>query len=268
MFFVKTFADLNVATLATGQDRELVVWYLARSLDSEGRGAVRLEDLESHAAQIDISSGNLARRLRRGAGTFWTVQRTARGRVVRYRSLAALCEALGVVPRGLPLAVPLDRFKGLGKARATLHATWVHGKTISRTTIENATASTKSTQRRREKCAGVRHTKNLARRPYERGDQVAPGSFVARDRKGVAWVNRQLPNTYHAGSLQSLPCGRLRKVRRMVKATVAEATVALSFRRYFKTGKQATGCKDKQRPYFVDERRTWRGQRLWAWCVS
>jgi len=262
--FVKTHSELNSQALASGQDRELVVWYLARSLDSEGRGAVHLEDLERQAADLDISRGNLARRLRRGAGPFWTLQDTERGRVVRLQGLAKVCEALDVVPFRAPVAVPLEDLRGLARARAALQATVTTGRTIGRQTIEDLTGATRSTQRRREKLAGVQASRNMARKPYERGEVIPAGGFVARDRRGVLWLNKPMANSYWT-ALQALPRGRLKKARQLLRTRLKERGAEQPQRVYFSNGVQAHKCQNRADTFYVDERKEWHGYRLWAW---
>jgi hypothetical protein len=262
---VKTFAALSAKALATHQDRELVIWYLARHLDDHGGGTLTVEELQR---AVPISGGNLRRRLHRGQRTFWDIIRTPKGHAVRLRGLTAVCTALDVLPRRSPIGVAIEEFRTLARARAALQATMQQDRVIARATIEGATGASKRTQRRRERCSGTNARANWGRRPYRAGDQLSDGVWVATDHSGTIWINRQLPNTYHNDSLHRLPRAAVRATRRSVQRTPAMGGVAVALRRSFrsrKARKAAQRCKTRDDPHFIDERITWQGRRLWMW---
>ena len=263
---VKTYPELNREALRIGQDRELALWYLLRFLDKPGSGRVFLDRLTKVVTgkRRLWSQANLERRLARGEGRFWKVITTEHGQSIRYASLEAVCGALGVVPHRDPVGVPLRAFRRLAVTRAYLYAAWVKDRKIGRGTIAELTGLSERAQRRYGKLAGIQQEKNLAVREYQRGDQLAPGRWVARDRRGRLLYNARMVNTYTT-ELMTFARGQLRKVRKGLRGTV-EAVPTVGGRRYFRDAKQAARCRDRGDPYYVDRGRSWHGARLWDAC--
>ena len=264
-FFVKTYGELNAEALRTGRDRELVVWYLLRYLDKPGNGKVRLERLTAYVKSKRLwSATNLERRLARGEGIFWTVITTRHGQQVRYKSLGAVCEALGVMPYRDPVGVPLRAFGRLAVTRAYLYAAWVGDREIGRGTITELTGLSEPTQRRYGKLAGIGVEKNTAVRPYQEGDQIGPGRWVARDRQGRLLYNVRMVNTYTT-ELATFARGQLRKVRKSLRSA-EKAALIVGGRLYFRDAMQASKCRNRGAPYYVDRGRSWHGAHLWEMC--
>ena len=262
MCLVKTYGELNCEGLRTGQDRELVVWYLLRHLDAQGSGRVFLDRLAKVVTGKRLwSQTNLERRLARGEGRFWKVITTKHGQQVRYRSLEAVCEALGVVPYRDPVGVPLRAFGRLAVTRAYLYAAWVGDRQIGREMIMQLTGLPETTQRRYEKLSGVTIEKNVSVRAYQEGDQLAPGRWVARDRQGRLCYNVRMVNRYST-QLQAFARGQLRKVRQSLRGA-EKAALVVGGRRYFRDAMQAAKCRNRGAPYYIDRKRTWHGAHLW-----
>lgn len=261
---VKTYPDLNIAAMQTKQDRELAIWYLLRFLDPEGNAKVPRDRFLRFIQDNSImSQDNAKRRLRRGHGIFWDLVKMPKGVQIQYRSLKNLSAHFGILPRKLPVGIPLEAFKGLGNARAYLYATWLNqgSNPISRQSIERDTGLPKKTQLRYEKRAKVAKEKNMAIKPYDRDDQIPLGGFVSRDGKtlNIPMANSYLP------LLEQLARGQLRKVRRHLRG-VLEGTPSDSIKRcYFRSGEEAAKCKRRRKVFYVDNARTWRGYHLWAY---
>ena len=262
---IKTYPELNRQALQGGQDRELALWYLLRYLDKPGSGRVFLDRLAKVVVGKRLmSQANLERRLARGEGRFWKVITTRHGQQVRYKSLEAVCEALGVMPYRDPVGVPLRAFGRLAVTRAYLYAAWVGDRQIGREMITELTGLSEPTQRRYEKLAGVQIEKNVSVRPYQRGDQLAPGRWVARDRQGQLLYNVRMTNRY-ATELVTFARGQLRKVRKSLRGA-EKAALIVDGRRYFRDAMQASKCRNRGAPYYVDRGRSWHGAHLWDMC--
>ena len=226
---LRTYIDLNAHLIAAGLDGPYRLWLLARALDPDGRGVVHLAALLATMQRFGLNRLHLRRvKLHPKANLFFSVHPTK----LAYRSLEAVCLALGVAP-GRSIYIPAASIASTEAFRATLYAAWIAGHDhlpISRAKLAGLFKTSQDTLRRWEKLAGVEVTYNVvevlpqdeqAAQPHIPQDaRLAP--FDRLDRR-YTWTYKgktyyRTVNRYAAPHLARARLGNVRKVTRSVHA--------------------------------------------------
>lgn len=266
---VKLYPDIGVGMLRQEQAAAGRIWLLARYLDREGRGWLRIANLRhtlTHKKSALRTCGwrQLRNLLRQGEGIFWARDKDR----VWLRSAAKVAAALGVSGlTGRPVAVPVQALtESIGTVRAHLYAGFHSGrereeryKPIARDTLAQLTGVGRRSQIIYEQEAGIDVQHNFAvgepvtaeAAVQERAWRNGQATFVLYDDKGqqgrpgreyVAW---QLPNTY-GGCHQRCRKGKQQQINRELAGLVekggpgnGEETIE---KRYFPNGKLAAAA--------------------------
>lgn len=243
---LRTYAELNRYCLVEGLDGIYRFWLLARSLDPDGRGIVGLPAFEEAMHCYDLNRLHLRRAcLHPKACLFFSFHRSK----LEYRSLAAVCLALGVTP-GRSIYIPAERIAGTEEFRATLYAAWIAGHDelhISREKLSGLFRVSPDTLRRWEKLAGVDVTYNVVEVAPQ--DEHVAELHIPRDNRLDDRLDRRYTweykgkiyyrtvNRYHAPNLERARLGNVRKVTRRVHASLPDENhgVGTSQRIFFTT---------------------------------
>jgi hypothetical protein len=237
---VKVHPDLGAAALRAGRDRELRVWTLARALDAPGSGCVRVGDLADVAAAHGLrglSRGALSRQIRDGEGIFWRSWRRGRDVWLSLRSLANVCEALGVDRlRYAPVFVeaPRQLRTWRGACCYSMFAGEHFSCPVSRATLATLTGATGRTQRRwRRAVTGVESRANASPtgQTWQRGEPVPDGHYPDYVDGALALL-RHLPSSYRA-RFAAAPRGMARRVNQALRNAVQSERTATQERLFY-----------------------------------
>ena len=126
---VKSYEELNIASVKARQERQLRLWLLIRYVDTvinrKGQNWVTLDDLKAFVSSAGLFSEETLRRdLNKGAGEWWSIKGRRGSRIVSLheRGLRRTAERLGVTVRKRPVYLPLDAFRSLYDFRPALVA--------------------------------------------------------------------------------------------------------------------------------------------------
>lgn len=242
--------SLGLAILRKKQAACSRLWLLLRAIDTNGRGAISLD--QARQAFTDKESTlhfcgqrQLRNLITAGTGLFWDFD----GKQIWLRSAVRVARALGVSQfRGQEVAIPVSALGGgIGAVRANLFASFHSGrnsKPIARQTLAKKSGVAPRTQRRYDRLSGVSKQTNYARGPklgskeaQEQAWQQGPASFAWREaRKGrddqearfLAW---QLPNSYH-GPHARLGRGRQKRQNKALADLLNKGTAGNDHRHY------------------------------------
>lgn len=243
------YPDLALSMLRQSQVAAGRIWLLLRHLDQAGRGWLSLAEARQ---QLTSTTGTwrvcgwrqLRNLLTQGDDIFWQRQNER----IWLRSVPRVAAALGVAALTSPaVLLPAKHLRGdIGKVRAHFYASFhsSRGKTtrdgriqaapIARITLEKLSQTTRQTQRRYEKSAGIRPQTNIAvgapptpTTTQARASQHGHALFHFRDHRGqmgqagqtyLAW---QLPNSYIGPHAQRAP-GQRRRLNRQLAVLLHE----------------------------------------------
>ena len=216
---VKAYPGLSQAAIRNGQARQLRLWLLLRSLDSQGKGWIEYEEAQKSFLALGLSRRSFRDTLSKGEGVWWVKNR---GRIF-LRGLEKVCLRFGVLP-GRPVMVQLDR--SLSKFKAALYTSFLNSRTISRAALRRLWGVSRTTMRRWEEVLGVDVRPNLGYASESLGEGEGIG-FLAFDPEGVpyweitlrgrrflAWT---IPNTYTYSVVETVPYGLARKVAKRIR---------------------------------------------------
>ncbi len=272
---VKLYPSIGLGMLRQEQAAPGRVWLLARHLDREGSGKLRIavlrETLTIPTAPLRICGWRQLRNLlRQGDGIFWHRDKTH----IWLYSAAKAAHALDVTRlSGHPVSVPLSALTGgIGDVRAHLYAAFHSGRVnknerdgvavmpIARETLTAVSSISPVTQRKYEAQTNVNVQHNFAigeaankENVEARAWQHGGSAFILKDTRGqhgskgkkyIAW---QLPNTY-GNTHQQRPLGRQKRINRELKdlvmkgmpGNVEETNDTQMQKRYYANGKAAT----------------------------
>lgn len=227
----KVYGGLAAAALAGGHAAALRAWHIVRAVDTQGEGRVTAAEAR-RAVRAWLSKDDTRRGLvaAEAVGLLRQVRRRRDGEAVMLvAGLRAAAEALGADTVGaVPVPVPAGKARKLNAWKGALWKSVHAGRgenagPISRATLEAVTGVPERTQRRYERRAGVRVTRNYAREelPAEPGavrDVLAEhrlagrSAWVVRGRRGASILST-LPNSYEARAAGACR-GQTRKVNR------------------------------------------------------
>ena len=241
---IKTYPDLNSASITLRKYKQLRLWYLLQDLDEQGGG--RLMKKETQKALKDIMSYEVFRTtLLSGEGTFWEVKTRREvlggGELIELYGLWRIALELGVYKlRKSPALVPLEAFKNIHEFKVFIYATWFNNEKsnpISRRTLKKLAGISAPTQVKYDKRAEVQITKNVSVIGPKSGivpsDMSAMGYYVT-EVKGQLQLCKRMPNSYFC-YFQSAPRGRMRKANYRLTARGYAARDDVIERRYFES---------------------------------
>ncbi len=238
--FVKLYPDLALAMLRNGIVSAGRIWLVLHFIDKKGSGRVSLARARKCLTRSDSDLYLCGRRqlrklLARGDGLFWRRDKNR----IWLRSASKVASSLEIQKlTGSPVAVPIDvLLKGVGLARAHFYASFHSGRNpapesgkqarpIARSTLQQLSHTSRSSQQRYERRAGIKCKSNMAVggiSTIEHDQQVAwkhgTAAFRFTDsrgtvgREGVSYTAWQLPNNYQ-GPHDKLPKGKLKRINR------------------------------------------------------
>jgi hypothetical protein len=203
MHTVKTYPELNMASLRQRCERELALWYVLRCLDTSGKGYVALADLRAFVAERGLfSSETLRRTLRKGAGALWVHGKHAN---ICYTALLKLAASSAVDLRQRPVILSLDDLRGVARLRSSFMGTLFAGKAriMSRGTMAKLTGRTPRTTQNYTKTAELQVTANAVKSKRKPVDldyfpELAKEGYYLTTVSGTVCLARRMPNTYSA----------------------------------------------------------------------
>ena len=244
--WVKLYPDIGLGMLRQEQTAPGRLWLLLRYLDTEGRGALRIDiitnQLTEKTSKLRLCCKRQLRNLLNdGEGTFWVRDEEH----IWLFSAARVAHALHVERlTGRPVALPVSALlNGIGRFRAHLYTAFHSGRTkdtprgsqampIARSTMAELSGVGASSQRAYEAqtdvevqanfVVGEQATKeNQENRAWQQGQAL----FELKDyrghqgKKGQTYLAWQLPNTY-IGEHPHRPRGRQKRINRKLKDLV------------------------------------------------
>lgn len=233
--FVRLYAELSVAALEAGVDKELCVWHELRSLNSWGSGRLVLNAVFDALAPTFYSRATLYRLLKAGDGKLWDLPEKGRSKL-RIYALQTVAERLNIPRLSRPVLVPASEwFRGRKVKRAWLYASFHRTdgdrktKPISRDSIEEATGVKRRQQIRYEKAVGVKRVANFAFR--RDGDHLVPIMQEVYGKSSTWWKTRRLGNTYKSPALRGHR-GMTKGINRLLARSLEEDEARLP-KRFF-----------------------------------
>jgi len=239
---LRTYIELNAHALAQGMDGVYRLWLLARSLDSEGRGIVSKDALLTAMHGFGLNRLHLRRaKLHPKSTAFFSFHKHK----LEYRSLEAVCLALGVIP-GRSINIPTQSIANTEAFRATLYAAWMAGHDdlhISREKLSKLFNISADTQRRWERLIGVDVAYNvveLAPQNEQTAEPYLPRDYRLspsdREDRCYTWVYKgktyyRTVNGYQARFLERARLGNVRKVTRRVHSALPDVDHGVGTRR-------------------------------------
>lgn len=237
---LRTYIELGRHVLAEKLDGMYRLWLLARALDRDGRGLVGLPDFLAAMSANGLNRSHLRRACKHPkSSAFFTLHANR----IEYRSLEAVCLALGVMP-GRSIYIPLASITGIETFRATLYAAWIAGHDalqISRDKLSELFQASADTQRRWEKLAGVTVAANIVE--ITPGEERAAAPHIPKDMRlddrlgrSYTWTYQgktyyRTVNRYQASRLERAPLGNVRKVTRKLHAAKPDVDHGVGTRR-------------------------------------
>jgi hypothetical protein len=173
---IKVFPGLSSSSMRCRLDKELVLWMLMRSLDSEGRGWVLKNNFQK--ALLDrglFSEKTLERQMKDGRDVFWSEETWTNkdgkvDKVLRYKGLLQVAQELRCPNLGVPVCVSgkeigstLHQRHALLYAIASAAPEGQRTNPRSRGFLEAHLGKEQTTQRRYEATVGVRVVPNFWR---------------------------------------------------------------------------------------------------------
>jgi hypothetical protein len=242
--------SLGLAILRKKQAACSRLWLLLRAVDTNGRGAISLDQARQTFTDKESTLHFCGQRQLRnlisaGTGLFWDFD----GKQIWLRSAVRVARALGVSHfHGQEVAIPISALGGgIGAVRANLFASFHSGrnsKPIARQTLAKKSGIAPRTQRRYDRLSGVSKQANYALGPklgskeaQEQAWQQGPASFAWREaRKGrddqeVRFLAWQLPNSYH-GPHARLGRGRQKRQNKALADLLNKGTAGNDHRLY------------------------------------
>ena len=223
---LKSYTELNRFVIAEGLTGPYRFWLLCRSLDSDGRGIINPKTLRAAMAAVGLSSRILSR-VRQLPQTRHFL--TFHPDKIEYRSLEAVCTALGVVP-GRSILIPVSCLSSMESFRAALYTAWIAGQDelhISREKLSGLFNVSPDTQRRWERLTGVDVTYNVIE--VATSDQEAAEAHIPKDARlddrmdrSYTWeyqgnIYYRTVNQYQASGFARGRTGNTRKVAKAVR---------------------------------------------------
>lgn len=228
---LRTYISLNAHVVAQGLDGIYRLWLLARSLDPDGRGVVGMDALLAAMQSFNLNCLHLRRvKLHPKATLFFSFHKHK----LEYRSLEAVCLALGITP-GRSVYIPATSMASTEEFRAMLYAAWIAGHDdlhISREKLSALFGVSADTQRRWEKLAGVDVTYNIVE--VAPPDEQSAEKHIPKDSRLGERLDRRYiweykgkiyyrtVNRYQAPFLERARLGNARKVTRRVYAALPD----------------------------------------------
>lgn len=118
---VLRYADIDLAAVAqrgVGRDRQLILWYVLRSLDSAGAGRIVSEDVNAATHFLQMSHRRARQLVAGGINVFWTSGSAAS---LHLRSAPRVAAAFGIASFRAAFRSPVRDFRGsLTKVRGRL----------------------------------------------------------------------------------------------------------------------------------------------------
>lgn len=295
--WVKHYPDIGLGMLRQELAAPGRLWLMLRYLDREGRGFLRIDNLEAQLTNKTSSLRLCGRRqlrnlLKDGAGIFWTRDKTG----IWLRSAARVAAALQVEQlTGRPVALPVAALlEGVGTFRAHLYAAFHSGRMketpdgrrvmpIARETMAQLSGVGRSSQRIYEDRVGIAVQANFAvgevttKEKWEkRAWQQGRALFELKDylgqqgKKGKTYLAWQLPNSY-CGQHRHRPRGRQKRINRELKDLVMQGMpgngegtnkTQKPEKVYFPNGKLAAKAygRDPERDFYWKRHRTGNGR--------
>lgn len=221
----KLYPELSQIALRQRHTKQYRVWTMARAIDIDGSGQVRLSDITAQAHAVNckgLSPGSLRHILSAGCGLWWETYERDGERWLELRGLAQVCEKLGIHKlSGYPIYISWNNLRTLKSFRAICHASqfeYHFGSPISRRTLQKLTGRCGATQRRYEKMyyrsVRVRPNGRLKKEALEHGDAIPSGHRVVFI-GGQPCLIQVLPNSYRA-TFARAPRGMIRNVNRFL----------------------------------------------------
>ena len=290
--WVKLYPDIGLGMLRQEKTAPGRLWLLLRYLDTEGRGALRIDIIKQQLTQKSSTLRLCGKRqlrnlLRDGEGDFWVrdeehIWLFSAARVVHTLDVERLT--------GRPVALPLEALlNGIGRFRAHLYTAFHSGRTkdtprgsqampIARGTMAELSGVGASSQRAYEAQTNVDVQANFAvgeqatkENQENRAWQQGRALFELKDyrgqqgKKGKTYLAWQLPNTY-IGEHPHRPKGRQKRINRKLKDLVMKGMPGNVGRTsetrkpkkvYYPTGKLAAKAYGRD----PDQERFWRRHR-------
>lgn len=244
--WVKLYPDIGLGMLRQEQAAPGRLWLLLRHLDTEGRGALRIDivtkQLTEKTSKLRLCCKRQLRNLLNdGEGTFWVRDEEH----IWLYSAARVAHALDVEKlTGRPVALPIAALlNGIGRFRAHLYTAFHSGRTkdtprgsqampIARSTMAELSGVGASSQRAYEAQTAVEVQANFAvgeqatkENQENRAWQQGQALFELKDyrghqgKRGQTYLAWQLPNTY-IGEHPHRPRGRQKRINRKLKDLV------------------------------------------------
>lgn len=275
--FCKMYPVLGQRALLLERDRELRLWCLARAVDDQGRGQVRISDLAAAARRHGIkgfSRACISRLTRQGDGTFWNIFERDGERWISLVGLARVALALGVDRlAGRPVVVPfpqkLQEFRAWLTYAGFSDSEGEYSNPISRQTLTKITGKTDRTQRNYARALGKNldsHT-NAAQtgQTWRRGDDIPEGYFPDYV-GGNLELLRVLPSSFRL-NVAPAARGMCRKVNRWLRHALDTAARAKHERLFYHDTRAAIKRLQAQREgdalFLANGRRSRCGAHLW-----
>lgn len=267
---IRIYPDIVLASLQADMASLARIWLLAKHIDVEGKGVLRVANLRNNLTEKTSSLFLYGKRrlrtlLAKGNGIFWVLDSHRRIWLRSYHKVARYFQIPKLSLR--PVPIPLESLtNNIFTARAWFYASYHLGRgaaPISRAAIEQATGVDPQTQRKYEAKVGIDARFNYAiadklsaEAVEEYAWQRGGGSFSFEDTRGyhgekkgcyVAW---QLPNTYFIDG-QYCSRGMQKRINRSLKHLLLEKGTtgteqrAQRVRTYFSTAKAAVLSKTK-----------------------
>lgn len=234
---IKFYPGLSQEALKQGEDREIVLWYLLRSLDHEGKGWLIFKEVKKSLQDI-YSRVTLSRILKSGTGKFWEEKHPG---VIHFFGLAKVAKFFGISHLITPKQISIKpvQLKRYANRRAFLysHSSFIRVKSfqkplkpISRKSIKNITGIEKYIQRKYEKLFNIEKVENFA----VRGPGDSRGLLMKVKTKSNIWdKQRQLGNSYIGKELLFAGHSLVRKVNKYLRKDLGGLKKEKGLKRFF-----------------------------------
>jgi hypothetical protein len=222
---VVRYADLDLAALCAGLERQIIAWYALRTADTTGAGWVLRARAEYALHRLGWTEKTSALVLERGRELFWTLT----DRALFLRSEGKIALALGITSFRAAFRAPLrDLCGGVASVRARLALQAVAalraGRPVANATIAHMAGVNERTVQRWRQLARIQtHESYLRIAPLRPGTIAGDFRWLGNPAlrtiryRGRRWIGRRLPDSFKIPNVRGVR-SRLRRGNRRLRA--------------------------------------------------